>query len=154
LRLEAPLTCYRIGDCDGLYPIYDDRGAALVAGRWHTPDQPVLYASEHYATAMLEKLAQANGLLPPNQHYIEMALPKGLSFEAIDYLDFDTQTFGANWAHEKRSCALFVPSFVARPERNILLNLRHPEAPQIVASEPKPVLWDERLFNALPPPRR
>jgi RES domain-containing protein len=32
----------------------------------------MIYSSQHYSTAMLEKLVNGSGHLPPNQHYIEM----------------------------------------------------------------------------------
>lgn len=32
---------------------------------------------------MLEKLVHANGLMPPNQHFIEITLPYGLSYEIV-----------------------------------------------------------------------
>ena len=41
----------------------------------------MLYASESYSTAMLEKLAHWNGALPPNQHFIEITILRGASYE-------------------------------------------------------------------------
>ena len=38
----------------GAYPIYDTEGARLFPGRWNTETSPIIYASEHYSTAMLE----------------------------------------------------------------------------------------------------
>jgi RES domain-containing protein len=45
-----------------------------------------------------------------------------------------------------RSAVLLVPSVVARVEFNALVNPAHPDAARIVVAEPRPVLWDERLF--------
>jgi RES domain-containing protein len=53
-RSDRVLRCYRIGDPDGAFPIYDSEGARLYPGRWNTPTSPVIYTSEHYSTAMLE----------------------------------------------------------------------------------------------------
>jgi RES domain-containing protein len=80
-RLDRTLVCYRIGDPRGEFPIYDSRGSALFPGRWNDPKTPVIYAGEHYSTAMLEKLARGEGHLPPNQHYIAITIPKGTSYE-------------------------------------------------------------------------
>lgn len=155
-RLDRVLTCYRIGDPGGAYRIFDATGSTLLPGRWNTEDSPLLYSSEHYATAMLEKLAAGQGSVPENQHFIVITLPNGLSYEVVtkDRLPaWDTRTptssrdFGARWIREMRSAILFVPSYVARIERNILINLRHPEATNITASLPEPVWWDERLFR-------
>lgn len=154
--LDRIITCYRLGDPAGQHRIFDDMGAALYPGRWHDTDHPVLYAAEHYSTAMLETLSHASGIMPPNQHFIAITLPHGLSYEMVtkDHLpgwDSDpplvSRDFGARWAREKRSVLLFVPSYVARVERNVLINLRHPEAGGIAASLPEPVWWDSRLFG-------
>lgn len=74
LQTDRVLTCFRIGDPTGVCPIYDTEGARLFPGRWNTETSPIIYASEHYSTAMLEKLVHANSLLPPNQHYIRITI--------------------------------------------------------------------------------
>lgn len=43
----------------------------------------MIYASEHYATAMLEKLVHGNGRVPPNQHFIRITIPSGLTYEVL-----------------------------------------------------------------------
>ena len=77
--LDRTVVCYRIGDPNGEFPIYDARGSALYPGRWNTADTPVIYAAEHYSTAMLEKLTAGSGSIPPNQHYIAITVPAGVS---------------------------------------------------------------------------
>ena len=61
--LDRVLKAYRIGDPDGRYPIYDATGSRLYPGRWNTPASPMLYTSEHYSTALLEKLVHGSGVL-------------------------------------------------------------------------------------------
>ncbi len=155
-RLDRTLTCFRIGDPKGEFPIYDGRGSALYPGRWNSTASPVIYAGEHYATAMLEKLAIGNGRIPPNQHYVMITIPKSTSLEIVtkDGLPgWDSteptvsQVFGARWVAEQRSAILIVPSFVARIERNIVINPAHPEAADIETSLPEPVWWDARLYR-------
>ena len=53
-KSDRVLKCYRIGDPDGTFPIYDAEGARLYPGRWNTHTSPVIYTSEHYSTAVLE----------------------------------------------------------------------------------------------------
>ena len=155
-QLDRTLTCYRIGDPDGEFPIYDARGSALYPGRWNTADTPVIYAGEQYSTAMLEKLVSGNGRVPPNQHYIEITVPAGLTYEVVtkDSLSgWDTpdptvsRIFGAKWVRERRSTILIVPSYVARIERNIIINPAHDAATSIKYSLAQPVWWDQRLFE-------
>jgi RES domain-containing protein len=155
-RLDRTLICYRIGDPAGEFPIFDGRGALLYPGRWNRGERPVIYAGEHYSTAMLEKLAHGNGRLPPSQHFITITVPKGTSYEIVgrDRLPgWDTPEpsvacgFGEDWLREARSALLLVPSFVARIERNVLINPAHPDAAGLETSLAEPVWWDARLFR-------
>ncbi len=155
-QLDRTLTCYRIGDPDGEFPIYDARGSALYPGRWNTADTPVIYTGEQYSTAMLEKLVSGNGRVPPNQHFIEITVPAGLTYEVVtkdslsgwDTLDPSvSRTFGATWVREQRTAILIVPSYVVRIERNIIINPAHDAAKMIKFSLAEPVWWDQRLFE-------
>jgi RES domain-containing protein len=154
--LDRVLTCYRIGDPNGEFPIYDARGSALYPGRWNTADTPVIYTAEHYSTAMLEKLIGGSGRIPPNQHYIEITIPPGIAYEVVtkDHLSgWDTpdssvsRTFGASWVREGRSAILLVPSYVARLDRNVVINPMHDDAKKIATSLAEPVWWDDRLYE-------
>ena len=63
--LDRVLKSYRIGDPAGAYPIFDATGSTIFPGRWNTPGSPIIYSSEHYSTALLEKLVHGSGSLPP-----------------------------------------------------------------------------------------
>jgi RES domain-containing protein len=150
--LDAPMRAYRIGDPDGRYPIYSGEGAALFEGRWHEKGQEIIYASEHYSTAMLEKLAHFNGILPANQHFLAIEIPVKTSYEVVtkDSLPVWTDAskarqFGAAWFAARRSAILIVPSYVAREERNILINPHHPDAKAIRPGLETPIWWDPRV---------
>ncbi len=153
--LDRVLKCYRIGDPAGAHPIFDAAGSKRYPGRWNTPASPVIYASEHYSTALLEKLVHGSGSLPPNQHFIEIVLPNGVSYEFAtpahlpgwdDPACAIARRYGEQWQLGRRSLLLFVPSLVARIERNILINPEHPEFPRITHGLAQPVWWDARLF--------
>jgi RES domain-containing protein len=155
-KTDRVLTCFRIGDPAGAYPIYDTEGARLFPGRWNTEVSPILYTSEHYSTAMLEKLVHANSVLPPNQHYIRITIPNGVSYEVFQpaqHPGWDAKnegickTFGETWYRELRSALLLVPSIPARLERNFLINPLHADAVTITHELPEPVWWDERLYG-------
>lgn len=154
--LDRTLTCYRIGDPDGAFPIFDATGSTLAPGRWNTPGSPLIYAAEHYSTALLEKLVHGSGRLPPNQHYITITVPRGVSYEVFSepaHPGWDAlpsgvaRRFGERWCQERRSVILLVPSIVARLDANILINPAHPEFRLVTASLHRPVFWDRRLFG-------
>ena len=154
-KLRRQRVCYRIGDPDGEYPIFDARGSVRAPGRWNDADSPVIYAADTYSGAMLEKLAHGSGELPANQHFIEIPLPAGISYEVVTkdslrgWQSADCtvpKQYGADWVRQKRSLVLFVPSYVARMEENILINPAHPQFPTLEPSRETPVWWDERLF--------
>jgi RES domain-containing protein len=155
-RTDRVLTCYRIGDPDGEYPIYDAEGARLYPGRWNTPFSPIIYTSEHYSTAMLEKLIHSNGILPANQHYIRITIPSGTRYEIFRpeaHPGWDgpneavAKEQGERWYKRAETALLIVPSIPARIERNILINPVHPDAKAISYDLPQPVWWDERLYR-------
>lgn len=135
--------------------MWSPEGARRTSGRWHEAGDAVIYAAEHYSTALLEKLAHWNGTLPPNQHFIEVTIPAGTSYEVVtaDILpDWCTTSgmaarrFGHQWYEEKRSAILLVPSVVARVERNVVINSRHADFNRLTAGLETPVWWDRRLF--------
>ncbi len=156
-KTDRVLTCYRIGDPDGQFPIFDTEGARLFPGRWNTPASPLLYTSEHYSTALLEKLVHWNSVLPPNQHYIRITIPDGISYEKFQpekHPGWDgrsesiCKSVGDDWHARGRSAILIVPSIPARLDRNFLINLQHPASRRIEHEMAAPVWWDERLFAA------
>jgi RES domain-containing protein len=154
-KLSEPWRVYRIGDPDGGYPIYSGTGARLFPGRWNAQGQGMIYTSRHYSTAVLEKLIYT-GEMPPNQHYLEIEIPAGVSYEVLtpevlpDWNSSNSQAsraFGAAWFEQKRSAILIVPSAVAPLERNVLINPDHPDSSRIRPGLETPVYWDERLFK-------
>src|SRR5260370_34788642 len=107
----------------------------------------MIYASEHYSTAMLEKLVQGSGQILPNQHYIAITIPNGASYEVLNtaalpdgYAEaqISSKAYGAEWQRKKRSLILIVPSVVARIEVNILTIPQHPELAQVAARLHRP----------------
>ncbi len=153
-ELSEPMLAYRIGDPAGQHKIYSGEGAALVEGRWHERGQDVIYASEHYSTAMLEKLVHFNGILPPNQHFVRIDIPMATPYEIVtkDSLPAWTdrtqaRAFGAAWFAERRSAILIVPSFVAREDRNVLINPHHAASKAIRPHLETPVWWDARVLR-------
>ena len=116
----------------------------------------MIYCSEHYSTAMLEKLVHGSGRLPPNQHFVTVTIPNGVSYEVASPAfvpGWDepgggvSRAFGAAWQAAGRSLVLLLPSVVARMERNVLINASHGEFGRVSWGLGEPVRWDGRLFG-------
>lgn len=156
MKTTKVLHAYRIGDPDGDYPIFDAEGSRLYPGRWNSAAHPVVYTSEHYATAMLEKLVHANGIVPPNQHFIKITIPNGIGYDMFQparHPGWDgrderiCKRLGDRWRDAGETALLIVPSIPAREERNILINPDHPDGKAITHELPQPIWWDERLYG-------
>jgi RES domain-containing protein len=151
----APWRAYRIAD--RRHKIFDGEGAAAFGGRWNSPGRRVIYAAQTYAGAMLEVLVNANiGRMPRQHAWIEILIGEHASIEEVDVRKVRrwdapdqraSRTFGDQWYDEQRSTILVVPSAVVRMERNIVINQQHPGFRKLRATKPKPVVWDQRLFQ-------
>ena len=155
--LDRTLLAYRIGDPRGAYPIFDATGSTIAPGRWNTPASPIIYASLQYSTALLEKLVHGSGALPPNQHYVEITIAAGVTYEVFSEPALPgwdaipphvSKVYGETWVQEARSAVLLVPSVITRIEQNAIINPAHPEFRNIGASLHRPVFWDRRLFGS------
>jgi RES domain-containing protein len=155
-KLSSSLRVFRFGDPIGQFEVYSGVGASRYPGRWNVRGQEMIYAAEHYSTGMLELLVSL-GDLPPNQHFIEIEMPKGTSYEVVvdgqlpGWSNDDrrvAKTHGSKWFNEVRTAILFVPSLAARMENNVLINPSHPDAQHIKPGRETPVLWDRRLFES------
>ena len=80
--LPETLTAYRIGDPDGVHPIFSAEGARQEQGRWHDVGDSVIYASEHCSAVMIETRVHWNGPPPANQHFIEITIPRASATES------------------------------------------------------------------------
>ncbi len=106
---------------------------------------------------MPEKLVNGGGHLPPNQHYVVITIPSGISYKMFaprrgTGLVFTTgvtsKAHGDLWLQQNRSLLLIVPSVVACVENNFLLNPAHPKFPKVTSNLHHPIWWDSRLFAA------
>ena len=140
------------------YPVYDGSGAALEGARWNSPGRVLIYASEHYATALLEKLVHAGRTqLPGAHHAAAIEIPDDLPVEIFDPgtvsgWDWEesatARAYGDRWHTAGRSAVLVVPSIPGQPvERNFVINPAHPDAARIRVGPSFDVVWDGRLFG-------
>ena len=155
-RSDAGLRAYRIGS--RRYRLFDGAGAAASdAARWNSRGRRVIYAAEHYATAVLETLAHLNSVkLPASLAYIEIAVPPGVAIERVDLSTVKrwdaedkaaSQAFGDRWYDEQRTPVLLVPSLVAPGlEWNVAINQQHPDFARLTASPLRPVVAHPHLL--------
>ena len=151
------LRAYRLGS--RRYPLFDGSGAAASdASRWNSRGRRIIYASEHYATAVLETLARLNTVkLPASLVYIEIEIPDDVAVERVDPKrvkgwDADdrrsSQAFGDRWHDERRSAVLVVPSLAAPGlEWNVAIHQDHPDAARLKVSALRPVVAHPRLLG-------
>lgn len=149
------LRAFRIGS--RRHPLFDGAGAAASdEARWNSRGRHVIYATEHYATAVLEKLAQLNSVkLPSILAYIDIEIAGDVPVErvalhAVKGWDSDdkavSQAFGDRWYDEQRTAVLVVPSLAAPGlEWNVVINQHHADFARIVASRPRPVVCHPKL---------
>jgi RES domain-containing protein len=149
-------TVYRLAK--RRYPIYDGSGAALEGARWNSPGRILVYTSEHYATAILEKLVHAGRtLLPGAHHACAIDLPDDLAVEVFHPRSFPgwdadesavARQYGDAWHASGRTAVLAVPSLPGQPiERNFIINPNHRDAARIRVNPAFDVVWDGRLFG-------
>lgn len=153
---ESALIAYRIGS--PAHPLLDGAGAAgSDAARWNSRGRYIIYAAEHYATALLEKAAQVNSItIPRTLVFVRIEVRANPSVEELRPDDLPgwesddkttSQHFGDRWYDEQRSLVLLVPSLAAPGlERNVLINQRHPQFVRVAASRPEPVRCHPKLL--------
>ena len=148
------MIAYRIGS--SAHPLLDGAGAASSDdARWNSRGRYVIYAAEHYATALLEKAAQLNSVrIPRTLVYARIQLPDAGVEEVVaaDLAGWDadnkkaSRRFGDRWYDEQRSLMLLVPSLAAPGlERNVLINQRHARFGDVTASETERIRCHPRL---------
>jgi RES domain-containing protein len=152
--LSEPLDVFRLHD--PRFEPLDSSGARLHGGRWNSPGSDVVYASLTFAGAILETRVHANVRTPPPRRIAVITIPAGVRIAELDAQDVrgwdDTdliasRTAGDAWIASARSVALVVPGKAGAPiERNILLNLLHPDARKLHLRSLGDVSWDVRLF--------
>jgi RES domain-containing protein len=149
-------TVYRLAK--RRYPIFDGSGAALEGARWNSPGRILIYTSEHYGTALLEKLVHAGRTqLPGAHHAAAIDIPDDAPVQLFDPARVPgwdgedssaARTYGDEWHASLRTAVLIVPSLPGQPvERNFIINPAHPDAARITVRASFDVTWDGRLFG-------
>jgi RES domain-containing protein len=136
---------------------FTGEGARLYGGRWNSPGRPVVYLGGSPGIAALEVLAHnaRPALLSAKFVIIEVTLPPGsvLNLDATNlpegWNDPDDHSLAAAigdaWLDSGDSLALRVPSAVLPLERNLVVNVQHPQFGEVATAVPQAFAFDPRL---------
>ncbi len=153
------LIAYRIGE-DRPWPLWSGEGSKRLAGRWHSRVQGrdalgIVYASTAYGTALLETMVHNRmRRLPRSLRFLTIDIPSSVSRRAVepsaihgwDRPDMEaSRTVGDAWLLAAETAVLLVPSVPAPLDRNLVINLDHPDSRRIKVSDAMPVITDPRL---------
>ena len=133
-------------------------GAQLYGGRWNSPGGSIVYAALTYGGAILETRVHASADTPPPREIAAITIPAGVRVSEIyahDLPGWDhddqiaSRRAGNSWIAAGNTVALIVPSRAGAPlERNVVINLAHPDAKRLRVESLGAVPWDLRLFVA------
>lgn len=145
------VTVYRVvSPDDAAAPFSSGAGRG---GRWTSAGLPAVYASLTPAGAVLEFLAHLEGRTPKELRLAVATLPA----ECVQPLDRlpehwhdrpyreDTRRTGDAWVRQRQSMALQVPSALVPRERNVVLNVEHPDFGKLELLSCDELHLDERV---------
>jgi RES domain-containing protein len=136
---------------------FDGEGAFRFGGRWSSPGARLSYTSEHQSLAMLEYFVHLDSEDPPPDLVLAVAeVPDTLVPERISLDDLPANwretppppslsRFGDELVEAGRNFALVVPSALAPPEFNWLLNPAHPDFRKLVIRDLELLEYHQRL---------
>lgn len=145
------MKIWRISNFADLY----GRGGVISAGRWNPINTPMVYCSDHPATALLEILVHLNAWnLPTTYQLLEIDVPDAVPIASPDLADdwqndlLATQQLGAAFISAEIDAVMQVPCVVVPFAKNYLLNpsLVDRDGVRIVAVTRHPI--DARLLSA------
>ena len=138
---------------------YDLQKPSGRASRWNAANQQVLYLSEHFGTALLERVVHAGTAAPPPAHASWVTIPEAVHIETLAASGLPTgwddpddtsaaRSVGSRWYESAHTAILVVPSLPGRPfESNVVLNTTHPDARTLRWGPVVEIPWDSRLFG-------
>ena len=137
---------------------FTGEGPWRYGGRWNSPGVRVVYVSEHQSTAAFEVFAN-------RMPFILEETYKAFHLEWPDHLTeifpvrklpanwrvhpppIETREIGDDWAKERRSAVLALPSAISPADTNFLLNPEHRDFKRIRIAPPLDYGFDPRLLN-------
>jgi RES domain-containing protein len=151
------LTVWRLVTARYADSAFSGEGARRYGGRWNRKGVSIVYTAGSQSLAMLEMLVQ-DAPLRARYVMIPAEIPVGLEIArlSLEGLPPDwrnpsgleaLRAIGTDWAAQRSTAVLAVPSAVLPAETNYLLNPRHPRFAEIVIGEPQELVTDLRLIK-------
>src|SRR5208283_224141 len=139
---------------------FTGEGARVGGGRWNLPGAPLIYCADSLALAALELFIR----IREHGRYVEFVrfqvdIPDSVVIETIEEDKLppewsvvpappSTKSLGSQWAGQKRTAVLKVPSVTVAEGFNIILNPLHPDFGKIVIHNPPlPFTFDPRMWG-------
>ncbi|HUF49868.1 MAG TPA: RES domain-containing protein [Longimicrobiales bacterium] len=152
------MTAWRIVKKRHAESAFDGEGARRYGGRWNSPGTAVVYACESRALCLLEVLAGLRTVNPLDAYVLIPITFDESSILSLEVNDLpaewrrypphaSTQQAGDDWARDKRSVMLRVPSVIVPQEFNYLLDPAHPDFRHIDIGRPQELSIDVRLVR-------
>jgi RES domain-containing protein len=135
--------------CRAVHADLSGEGARLYGGRWNSPGFAVVYLTDHPALAVLEVRVHLDlplELLPDDYVILLATLPDEPPGEILE-IPPDPRASGDAWLASLSSAVLRVPSVLVPGARNLLLNPRHPRAPEAAIRQVSAYRLDLRLWE-------
>lgn len=135
------------------------KGAALQGARWNSKGVELIYTSANRSLAMAEVAVHLTlATLPDDFQMISIEIPDNIKMAEINEDDLpedwnvfphsmSTQQIGDDFANQKITCLLKVPSAVTKGDYNILINPNHLDFKKISVKKIEPFPFDRRIFK-------
>ena len=152
------MTIYRLTKQKYAKAAFEGTGAMRSDGRWHRAGNPIVYASDTPAGALLEVIAHTEAVallkhsyvlftiaLEPDRHLLRLSADRlPADWRSLQW-PTSTQRIGTRWFEDQDSVALEVPSAVIPQQHNYLINPRHPHFGELGIEGPTAFEIDSRL---------
>lgn len=145
------MKLWRVVHVDHIADPWSGEGGRRVDGRWHSAGRPIVYASEHAALAVLEKLVHVGRREMRAFRLASATLPAGLVLPvprlparwARSPAPPEARAIGDVWLAAGTSVALRVPSSLV-PGTNVLLDPTHGDFHQLARGEIQTIPFAQR----------
>ena len=144
------MIVYRL--CKAVHSALDGEGARLWGGRWNSAGRPMVYAASSPSLAVLEVLVHLDlpaELLPDDLRLLTVDIPDDVAKRALEPSpteDDACRAAGDAFLEAGDALVLLVTSVIVPQERNVLLNVHHPDMGRVTISQSVPFQFDPRLL--------